>query len=384
MASKSGGTTRGHAVLITLAFPPQLGGMQRLMAERVRLAADEMVVVAPNRGEADAWDARQAFPIWRWPGGPGGLPGWRRVRQMIGAWQGLRWARAQGKVTALELGQALPFGLVALWARARFGLPYRVWAFGDEVIKPARRPVVRQVLVRVLNEAAAIYAISEYTAGLLRELGIPPTRVHVVHPWPAPRFQPGDKAAARRFLRLPPKGPLLLTVARLEARKGVDRVLALLPRLIRVFPHLRYAVVGQGRARPHWQALARRLGVADHVLWPGRVDDQTLVRWYQAADLFVLIPTPGPGEVEGFGLVYVEAGACGIPSVAGDNGGVREAVLHGRTGLVVPPGDEVALFEALRELLRNSSLRARMGRSAWEHAQALRRDAAHVFDKRNV
>ncbi len=368
-----------RTLLVTLAFPPQRGGMQRLMAERAHLTAGKIAVVAPNRGKADVWDARQPFPIWRWAGGPGGLPGWRRVQQTMGAWQGLRWARGQGEVAALELGQALPFGVVTLWAKARFGLPYRVWAFGDEVIKPARRPLARQLVARVLSEAQQVYAISHYTASLLRALGVSGDRIQVIHPWPAPFFRPGDRRQARRNLGVPEDALLLLTVARLEPRKGVDRVLALLPRLLSAFPWLHYAVVGEGTSRPPWQALAQNLGVAERVLWPGGVNDETLLQWYQAADVFVLIPTPGRGEVEGFGLVYVEAGACGIPAVAGDNGGVREAVLHEHTGLVAPPQDEDALFNALSELLRNSSLRARMGRSARDYADALRREAAHAF-----
>ena len=347
-------------LLVTLAFPPHVGGMQRHLYQWVSRARAEYLVAAPSWPGAAAWDAQQPFPIYRWSGGPGGWPGWRRVRQTAGALRALQWARARGPLEMLELGQVLPFGLVALWAQARWGIPYRVWAFGDDVLKPARRPVVRALTRMILTRASRVYAISHYTGELLR------TRfrvsAQVVHPRPAAHFRPGDARAARARLGLPQDALILLTVARLEPRKGVDRVLRVLPALVRRFPHLLYAVVGEGSARARWQALAHRLGVAHRVLWAGQVDDATLVSWYRAADLFVLIPTPGPGEVEGFGLVYVEAAACGLPSVAGDNGGVREAVLHGKTGWLVPPDDPEQLEAALTLLLGDDALRGRLRR----------------------
>lgn len=362
--------------LITLAFPPRVGGMEQLMYQRCVLDPEGVYVIAPGRGRSPEWDARQPFPIWRWRGGPHGLVGWRRVTQVWGAVQGLRAARGTS-LRALELGQALPFGLVALWAHRHMRLPYTVWAFGDEILKPARRPLARAVLRRVLTEAEVVYAISEYTASLVRACGA--RRVRVVHPWPAPHFRPGDRESARRVLSLPNEAPLLLTVARLEPRKGVDRVLRALPAVLRAVPSVRYAVVGEGRARRRWQALASDLGVARAVIWPGQVPADVLPRWYQAADVFVLVPTPGPGEVEGFGLVYVEAGACGVPSVAGRNGGTPEAVLHGKTGLLVPGEDVDALAEAIITLLRDPELRARMGQAAQDHARRLRAAATHFL-----
>ncbi len=364
----------GRRLLITLGFPPWVGGMQHLLYQRCCLTPTAVWVAAPGRGRAPAWDAAQPFPIWRWPGGPHGLPGWRRVAQTFWAWRGMARVRDRTRLTALELGQALPFGLVALWARRRWGLPYALWAYGDDILKPFARAWIRPLLRRILAEAAAIYAVSRYTARQAIHAGAPAERVHVVYPWPAPAFQPGNQRVARQRLGLPEDALLLLTVARLDPRKGVDRVLAVLPALARAWPRLRYAVVGEGPARPRWQALAERLGVGDRVLWPGRVDTATLRHWYQAADVFVLVPTPGPGEVEGFGLVYVEAAACGLPAVAGHNGGTPEAVRHGETGLVVPP-EASALQAALHTLLADPARREHLGTNALAHANALREAA---------
>ena len=369
-------TRTARRLLITLGFPPWVGGMQHLLYLRCCLTPEHVLVAAPGRDRASAWDRAQPFPIWRWPGGPHGIPGWRRFDQVRWAMRALHVHRPY--IHALELGQALPFGVVALWAHQRWGLPYAVWVYGDDVLKPARYPLVRPLLRWVLRRAEAIYAVSHYTARLACRYGARPAKVQVIHPWPAPVFQPGHRATARRRLGLSDEGYLLLTVARLEPRKGVHVVLDALRRLAPRYPDVRYAVVGAGVARARWQRLARQLGVNDRVLWPGPVDRRTLVWWYQAADVFVMTPTPGPGEVEGFGLVYVEAAACGSPAVAGRNGGTEEAVRHGQTGLVVPV-DSVHLADVLAFLLANPTYRQRLGRGGLTHAQTLRAQAhAHA------
>ncbi len=366
----------GYRVLLTLAFPPQPGGMQRHMAQWVCRSPGQYVVSAPFWPGAERWDAFQPFPVARWRIGPRGPWGGRRFLQVEEALRSLQKIRRRYPVKDLELGQVLPFGIVALWAQRVWGYPYDVWIFGDEFLKAIRFPLFRGLTRVIVQRARFVYAISRYSAHLALSLGGGGLRVKVVRPWPASIFEPGDRRKARRALGVEEDAMVLLTVARLEPRKGVDRVLHVLPRLVETFPRLRYVVIGEGSARVRWMAMGDALGVADRVVWTGWVPDTLLVQWYQAADLFVLIPTPGPQEVEGFGLVFVEAAACALPAVAGDNGGVREAVLDGRTGFVVPPDDADALYTALTTLLSDDDLRRTMGRAAREHAFHLRQAVA--------
>ncbi len=361
-----------YTLLVTLAFPPARGGMQRLMSERVTLARGRMVVIAPHRS-GSRWETYGGCPVWRWPGDAHGLPGLRRLWQVGWMVRGIQEVDRRYAIRDVELGQALPFGL-GWWDMSR---PYAVWAFGDDILKPIMHPVARPLLRYVLHRARQVYAVSKYTAQWVLRAA-PDARVNVVYPWPAMMFSPGSREEARRVLGIPPDALLLLTVARLEPRKGVDRVLQVLPSLARRFARVRYAVVGTGSARPRWEALARRLGVAERVWWVGEVDDAALVLWYRAADVFVLTPTPGRGEVEGFGLVYVEAAACGVPSVAGESGGTPEAVLHGRTGLVVPLRPDL-LEEALASLLADPDRRLALGKEAILHARSLREQARHAL-----
>ncbi len=365
-------------LLITLGFPPQRGGMQRHLYQRCLLTPGDIVVAAPGRGRSEAWDRAQPFSIWRWPGRPGGVPGWRRLAQTAWALAAIYRAHKHYPIKGIEIGQALPFGIATLWARIRWGLPYRVWAFGDEFIKPATHPLGRVFLKHVLARADAVYAVSRYTATLLRPWVPSPERVFVIHPWPAEMFTPGHREAARARVGLPPGAPVLLTVGRLHRRKGVGHVLRALPLLVTEFPTLHYVVAGSGRPPEEWKRLARALGVHDRVRWMSDVCDEALVAWYRAADVFVLVPTPGPGEVEGFGMVYVEAAGCGIPSVAGVNGGTPEAVLHGKTGLLVFENRPDAIAAAVSTLLHDPEHRDTMGRNAVAYATTLREQTAHL------
>ncbi len=370
-------------LLVTLGFPPARGGIQSWLYQRASFAADRIVVAAPAFPGAREFDARQPFPVLRWPALGRGIPGWRRLTQFLFPICLFPLLHRRYRFQMLECGQALPFGLAARLIQRRWGIPYRIWAFGDDVRKPALRWWARPFLSAALNGADHVLAISRYTSELVAMSGYPDDKTEVIHPFlGAPNI--GHQAAPARG-----DGPILLTVARLERRKGVHVVLSLIPRLRRRFPGLQYWVVGEGPERRRLEALARELGIASAVHFWGDVPDADLPAVYAAGDLFVLLPTPDErdGEVEGFGMVYLEAAACGVPSAAWRTGGVAEAVQDGVTGLVVPAGDADAAVEAIERLLADPVLYRGMSAAAKEHASAIaertraslrRLDALHV------
>ncbi len=166
--------------------------------------------------------------------------------------------------------------------------------------------------------------------------------------------------------------PYLLTVARLVPHKGQDVTLRAVAALAGEFPSLRYVIVGDGPDESRLRALAATLGVSGRVVFAGPMRDDLLPGIHAAASVYVglsrLLP---PINVEGFGISFVEAAASGVPSVAGDSGGVRSAVLDGETGFVVPPENVAAVTGAIRRLLGDDALRRRMGATA--RAAALER-----------
>ena len=222
---------------------------------------------------------------------------------------------------------------LAWMAKIVFRVPYVVWAHGTEVWG-LRRPL------RLASLAAAgrVAAVSRYTAESLHGIAPDlPGRMAVVPPAVRDRFRPGSGGAVRRRLGLEDGARVLLTVARLRATersKGCDAVLRALPHVLRRAPDTRYVIVGEGDGLPRLRALAERLGVRDAVVFAGRAPDAELPAYYNACDLFVM-----PSVGEGFGIVFIEALACGKPVIAGDAGGTRDAVLDGGLGRLTEPGD---------------------------------------------
>jgi phosphatidylinositol alpha-1,6-mannosyltransferase len=205
----------------------------------------------------------------------------------------------------------------------------------------------------------------------MREVGVrlpPPVAAIDLGTDPA-HFRPERDTGALRARLGVGDAPLLLTVARLVPHKGQDVVVRALARLAGEFPRRRYLLVGSGHDEPRLRALASAEGVADRVLFAGNLADAEVAEAYATATVYV-----GPSRldrglnVEGFGISFVEAGASGVPSVAGDSGGVRSAVRDGETGFVVPPEDAGAVAAAVGRLLEDEALRRRMGRTARELA----------------
>ena len=260
------------------------------------------------------------------------------------------------------------------WAARRTGAPYLVYVNGGDVLRElvkAKGWLKRQGARRIFGDAVGIVANSRWTASvteeLMREVGVrvPPPVAAIDLGTDPDQFHPDrDTGALRQRLALG-SGPLLLTVARLVPHKGQDAAIEALASLAPDFPDLRYLLVGGGRDRARLEALARSFGVGDRVVFAGMLTDAEIAEAYATATAYV-----GPSRldrginVEGFGISFVEAGASGTPSVAGDSGGVRSAVRDGETGFVVPPQDVKAIAGALRTLIVDPDRRAAMGRAA--------------------
>lgn len=292
----------------------------------------------------------------------------------------IRWARWSSRqvrtrhVTMLHVGNLRPPGYVAAWLNLRFGTPYLLFVHGLDLykeVRKCRRSWVKRFRARLIfGRAMAVVANSRHTAAtaraLLAELGIDgPERVLVVHPGTDPdRFRPRiDGARELRSGLDPDADPVVLSVARLVPRKGIDTALEAVALLVPSFPRLLYVVAGSGPDQERLERRAAALGITSRVRFLGDVPEDTLPRLYSAADVFVLLAREEQehDEVEGFGIVYTEAAAAGLPVVAADTGGVSDAVRGDETGILVPPADSVAAAHALRRLLEDPDLRREMG-----------------------
>jgi phosphatidylinositol alpha-1,6-mannosyltransferase len=256
----------------------------------------------------------------------------------------------------------LPDGAACRWALGGAPIPYFVSAHGTEVFKDfaTLRNSVRTVLARglkrrVFREAEKVFPVSAYTGrAVLEETGAAHDRVVVVHNGVNPAiFKPTSVSPADEA-RFRPRGErLLLTVTRLYPYKGVDRMLEALPAIAQAVPDVRYLVVGEGPDLERLQRLAAGLGLQNRVSFLGRRTVAEIVSLYNLADLFVLLTREEPPDVEGFGLVFLEAAACGLPSLGGRSGGIPEAIEDGRTGWLVDPRDPRTIAATIIDLLKS-------------------------------
>jgi phosphatidylinositol alpha-1,6-mannosyltransferase len=218
----------------------------------------------------------------------------------------------------------------------------------------------------VLRRARRVIANSQSTRHILEEQWrLPAERVRVVHPGVDTRqFVPARSAPEVRHRLGWGTRPVVLTVARLQRRKGQDQMIRAIGQVAAQVPEVLYAVVGAGEDDSYLRQLARASGVADRVQFLGQLSDDTLIDCYQQCDLFVLPNRQNGTDIEGFGMVLLEAQACGRPVIAGDSGGTADAVKIPESGQLVESDRPGPLAEAVSGLLLDPERRSRMGHAA--------------------
>jgi phosphatidylinositol alpha-1,6-mannosyltransferase len=289
----------------------------------------------------------------------------------VGAWKygslAARIRRASTRSTFIHCGRALPEGLGALIALAGGGR-YACWAHGEELLYYQASRELASLARVVYRRAHAIIANSHSTAIMLGEFGISPHRITVIHPGvDVERFDPAvDGSEVRERYMVGREELLLLSVGRLQRRKGHDLVLSALALLRdRNYP-IRYLIVGTGPDEMRLRELSESLGVARHVFFAGAIDDRVLPAHYAACDIFVLPNRATEGDLEGFGMVFLEAAAMERVVIGGNSGGVPEAIDAPRTGLLVSGTDAQELADAIGRLAANGDIRGTMGRAGRE------------------
>ncbi len=351
------------SLLVTNDFPPKVGGIQSYLWELWRRlpAGRSSVLTTPHSGSS-AFDAAAPLPVTR-SRAPVLLP------HPLLAGRIRRQAAADG-ARLVVLDPALPLGWVG--PRLAPALPYALVLHGAEVTVPASLPGPNLLLARVVRGASLLVCGGAYPAAqAARCVGGPAALPPVVMITPGvdvDRFRPlseHERKEARRRLGLPEDAPLVVGVSRLVPRKGFDVLLRAVAQLADRLPGLVLAIAGAGRDRPRLEREARRGGAPVRFL--GKVADEQLPSLIGCADAFSMCcRNRWLGlEQEGFGIVFLEAAACGVPVLAGDSGGAAEAVVDGVTGLVCDrPRDPAAVAATLLPLLADPGLGRRLGRAA--------------------
>ena len=360
-------------LIVTNDFPPRRGGIQSFVhALATRLPADRVVVYAPAWDGAAAFDAQQPFPVIRHPGSlmlPV-RPVARRAAALL----------AEHGCDTVLFGAAAPLGLLAPALRAAGARRIVGITHGHEA-GWAALPGARSLLHRIGEHTDALTYLGEYFRVRLARALSPQAAERLVRLAPGVDttvFRPGAGSEAVRA-RLGLAGrPVVLCVSRLVPRKGQDTLIRAWPRVLAARaaaggPEPVLLIVGDGPYRKDLDRLAGRLGVTGSIRFTGPVPEADLPGYYAAAGIFAMPCRTRRGglDVEGLGIVYLEASAAGLPVIGGDSGGAPDAIEPGESGYVVPGRDLDALVSRLTELLADPAAAAAMGEKgqAWVHRE---------------
>jgi phosphatidylinositol alpha-1,6-mannosyltransferase len=343
-------------LIVTNDFPPRQGGIQAYVHElAVRQPPGSVVVYASDHPGSADFDAAQPFPVVRHPTGlllptPGAR---RRVVATL----------REHDATAVWFGASAPLGLLAPALRAAGAERIVASSHGHE-LGWARLPGARQLLRRIGSSCDVVTYLTEFSRRRLASAFGPSSTLCQLTPGvDIETFRPGVDGSAVRARHGLGDQPVIVCVSRLVPRKGQDALIDALPAIVRRVPDAALLLVGRGRYETQLRRLAERRRVADRVVFTGGIGLADLPAHFAAGDVFAMpCRTRRLGmDVEGLGIVYLEASASGLPVVAGRSGGAPDAVREGETGYVVDGRDTAALAQRLADLLLDAGERRRLG-----------------------
>ncbi len=265
----------------------------------------------------------------------------------------------------------LAVGMQAVWLGATISrltrVPLVAVGGGTEFLRKSRTE--RAITRWAFGRAQSLVAISSYTLGLMSEMGIDVSRASVIPPGAdGDLYTPGLSTDRLRNRLELGDSRVILTVGHVSKRKAQDVVIRALPNVLKDCPEVKYIIAGLPSRRKELRQLALDLGVEEHVVFLGQVPQEELPYVYNLADVFVLVSRHSSGEVEGFGIVAVEAALCGTPAIVSRDCGLEEAVVENETAFVVKPDDPETTANAIIKLLTDHDLRLRMGQAALHYA----------------
>ena len=364
------------SLLITNDFPPIVSGISTVFYQIwKRLPSDRIMILAPKAPGCDEFDKRESFRILRKkiPTGESGKA--KLLKMALNIFYALYYTRKYN-IGKLHCGQILSVGPAGLVCKKLFGVKYNVYVYGSETLRFGNSRMMSWLMKKVIEEAEELVPNSEFTMHEYERWGISQEKMVTIVPGvDIVFFHPEGKS---RYLvekyRLQDK-LVIMTVGRLDERKGHDMVIRAVSHVVKQFPNVVYMIVGKGREEQRLKKLADNLKLQDLVVFAGFVADESLPDYYNLCDVFVLSNRETEshdqlkGDYEGFGVVFLEASACGKPVIAGKSGGSCEAVVDGVTGLMVDPRSESEIAHAIERILADKNFANRLGMAGRNRAE---------------
>ena len=355
-------------VIFSEHFLPTRGGsINWLVNSYGRYQRDGVLFVVGGENSREGGNEEVPFPIYRidmtmsdWdPCIPSSL--FRYIRIILR----LRKICRKHDIQQIHCAKVLPEGLVAWFIKQIASIPYILYAHGEEITVGLTARKFQWLLPRIYNGAGAIIANSFNTRALLGDIGVEADKIHVIHPGVDAESYDlrASEVEAIQQKHLLGNCPVILTVGRMQRRKGQDMVIKALPRLKKKFSDIKYLIVGTGEESQYLRQLAHNCGVSDAVIFAGLVPDKDLPAYYSVCDVFIMPNREIDGDIEGFGMVFLEANAARKPVIGGMSGGTGDAIVHGVTGLRVDGTDVKAISDSVIYLLKDREKARNMGKA---------------------
>jgi phosphatidylinositol alpha-1,6-mannosyltransferase len=378
-------------LFVSIDFPPEKGGIQNYVYGIVsNLNPEESFVLTSNRmgpEETQSFDRSQPFKIYRTD-----LSGKSRIEQLYQLMKLifiLIYLKVKLRYEEIHFGNVLPISLVGPILKVLLGVRYVNYTFGLDVKGTFKFNFTNKLLLVSLKHANKIICVSNYTKQVIVDMGISPRMILIVHPGIdiVDTKNKDDLNYIKKRYDLKNK-KIILTVARLVERKGHDVVLKSLKLISNEMPSVRYVICGEGPDKNRLVSLIKEYNLDEFVVFTGALENDELRALYLVSDLFIMPSREikEKGDVEGFGIVFLEANYYGLPVIGGNSGGVPDAILNGRTGYLVDPMNVSEICDKMKRLLSNDELAKEMGNNGhrWVIENCLWQHRVEVLNQLNL
>jgi phosphatidylinositol alpha-1,6-mannosyltransferase len=352
-------------LLITLDFPPARGGIAVYLKNICRnLTGKHITVLAPKTRirNIDFNDKNESYPIYR---RRLLLPSFFWPRWIIAFWHTMRVLK-QTESEIMLTANILPLGYILFMLSKFKKIPYWINLHGLDIRLALTNKWKKYWLMKILQNSQKIIVNSFFTKQQVSELEITDKeKIIILYPCPDnPELVNKETLEEYRYKYALDGKLIILTVGRLVKRKGINLVIQNMPKIIGRLPNAVYVIAGDGQERENIKKLIVNLKLQNSIRLLGEITDSEKAVLYQLANLFILTPLPDENDVEGFGIVYLEAASYGLPSIGSYTGGIGEAVIQGQTGILINPQNQIAMKEAIIKLLIDKNFAQNLGQKA--------------------
>jgi phosphatidylinositol alpha-1,6-mannosyltransferase len=354
-------------LLLSGDFPPVPGGESRFLSNVFYfLPTPHKAVITPYDKGAEEIDDYLPFPVKR-------IHLWKKaiLKPFFPLVYFFSASVFRKEKLLVHCGQAMVPGIAGLLTKFFLRAPYVLYAYGSEFLKYVRFPY-NVIFKIILKNAYKIITISHYTTSQVKKLGIPDNKIiQTLLGVNTQKFYPSHPDPEIRRKHGLEEKRIIMSTCRLVELKGVDMVISAMIQVLRAVPNAVYLIVGSGEDRERLENIATEKGVIEKVIFAGYVSDETLLAFYNLSSLYIQPSREmlDMGSVEGFGISFVEASACGKPVIGGRSGGVGDAVIDGVTGILVDAENVDEISQAIIRLLKNNELAERLGKQGLERVQ---------------